>query len=89
MDRSNVHFFKTVRSAFKYRPKDVGHERTILQPFVSRASRDWYEVEHSTLLMLFLAGMVRRRERGATFIFDDEWAKVTAAIGSEESAILR
>jgi predicted dehydrogenase len=77
------------KHTFSYWPKDAGHERAILQPFESRAGRDWHEVEHSTLLMLFVAGMVRRGERGAIFIFDDEWARLAAAIGAEESAILQ
>jgi predicted dehydrogenase len=77
------------KHTFSYWPKDVGHERAILQPFESVGGRNWKEVEHSTLLMLFVAEMVKRRERLATFIPDDEWAKVAAAIGAEESAILR
>jgi predicted dehydrogenase len=77
------------KHTFSYWPKDVGHERAILQPFESGGARDWQEVEHSTLLMLFTAEMVQRRERLATFIFEDEWANVAAAISAEESAILR
>jgi len=77
------------KHTFSYWPKDVGHERAILQPFEGGGWRDWKEVEHSTLLMLFVAGMVKRRERLATFTFDDEWAKVASAVGGEESAILR
>jgi predicted dehydrogenase len=77
------------KHTFNYWPKDVGHERAILQPFESGGGRDWHEVEHSTLLMLFVSGMVKRRERLATFIFEDEWSKVGAAIGAEESAIVR
>lgn len=72
------------KHTFSYWPKDVGHERAILQPFEGGGGRDWREVEHSTLLMLFVAGMVKRRERLATFIFDNEWAKVAAGIGAAE-----
>lgn len=42
----------------RYRPKDVGHAAAICQPFSGR-SRDWFEIEVSTLLMLFVTDMVR------------------------------
>lgn len=43
---------------FIFRPKDVGHIHAILQPF-SSPSRDWTEVEISTIIMLFITDMVR------------------------------
>jgi len=45
----------------KYWPKDVGHKKTILQPF-SKMQRDWNEVELSTLLMLEIKEMVQCRK---------------------------
>lgn len=53
----------------RFWPKDVGHRRAILQPFATQAQRDWREVELSTLLMLHIADMVRRRERDSSFSF--------------------
>jgi predicted dehydrogenase len=48
----------------RYRPKDVGHEMAIMQPF-GTPPRDWHEVEVSTLLMLRIAEMVRSGEDDA------------------------
>jgi predicted dehydrogenase len=44
----------------KYRPKDVGHKRSILQPF-KKDNRDLNEVIASTELMLNITKMVRNR----------------------------
>ena len=51
----------------RYWPKDVGHVAAITQPF-RPPSRDWTEVELSTLLMLRIAAMVRGGERESKFI---------------------
>ncbi|NLD50218.1 MAG: Gfo/Idh/MocA family oxidoreductase [Clostridiaceae bacterium] len=45
----------------KFWPKDVGHKHAILQPF-SGITRDWKEVELSTLLMLHITDMVRNKQ---------------------------
>lgn len=50
----------------KYLRKDVGHNRAILQPFTND-SRQWSELKMSTLLMLFIAEMVKNREEKSTF----------------------
>jgi predicted dehydrogenase len=42
----------------RYFPKDVGHVRAIMQPY-SGHSRNWPEVEVSTMLMLRITDMVR------------------------------
>lgn len=47
---------------FRYWPKDVGHAHSALQPFRSTETRDWSEVEISTLLMLRATEMVRKGE---------------------------
>lgn len=53
----------------RYWPKDPGHRSAILQPFESDGTRDWSEVEDSTLLMLHITEMVRSRTRFASFDF--------------------
>lgn len=58
-----------LRRSKRFWPKDVGHRRAILQPFKSDSPRDWQEVELSTLLMLHITAMVRRRERSSAFSF--------------------
>lgn len=49
------------KRTWRFSPKDVGHERAVLQPFES-TNRDWREVELSTLLMLHLSDMVLARQ---------------------------
>ena len=44
-----------------YRPKDVGHKRSVMQPFMNN-NRDLNEVVKSTELMLNITDMVRNRE---------------------------
>ena len=44
---------ETSRKSWRFSPKDVGHERAVLQPFRGD-NRAWSEVELSTLLMLFI-----------------------------------
>ncbi|MFN3682009.1 MAG: Gfo/Idh/MocA family protein [Nitrospira sp.] len=66
----------------RYWPKDVGHRAAILQPFNQHPSREWREVELSTLVMLHVADMVRRREVVTQFSLKDagrsldEWVEV-------------
>lgn len=61
----------------RYRPKDVGHRRAILQPFLG--GRDWNEVELSSLLMLRIAGMVVDGLPDAEFNFSSERAALDGA----------
>lgn len=42
----------------RYRPKDVGHKRSVMQPF-AKDNRDLNEVMASTELMLYITDMVR------------------------------
>lgn len=52
----------------RYRPKDVGHEAAILQPF-RKPDRDLNEVVASTLLMLYIASLVQAGEPRGEFSF--------------------
>lgn len=52
-------------------PKDPGHRTAIMQPFAS-VRRDWNEVILSTLLILHIAEMVRRKDIFSSFSFADE-----------------
>jgi predicted dehydrogenase len=63
----------------RYWPKDVGHRLAILQPFRQDA-RDWQEVLLSTLLMLYITGMVREGARTGHFSFEREVARLESAI---------
>jgi predicted dehydrogenase len=60
----NEHLYKK-----KYFPKDVGHKRSINQPW-GKYRRDWHEVELSTLLMLHIKDMVENGTANAKFKFD-------------------
>ncbi len=60
---------------FNYRPKDVGHNLAIIQPF-SGIHREWKEVEMSTLLMLFIADMVVNAEHFSEFSFSYQMARL-------------
>ncbi|ARM31353.1 Gfo/Idh/MocA family protein [Prosthecochloris sp. HL-130-GSB] len=55
----------------RYWPKDVGHNLSLLQPFVSSNARDWDEVVFSTLMMLFIADMVRTGQSTSEFSFSE------------------
>jgi predicted dehydrogenase len=46
----------------RYRPKNVGHEAAILQPYADCDYRDWEEILRSTLLTLEISEMVRLGE---------------------------
>lgn len=61
----------------RYWPKDVGHEKAILQPFAKDGfARDFKEIEYSTLLMLFIMDMVHNAETNKVFNFTDEWSRL-------------
>ena len=52
----------------RYWPKDVGHKKAILQPFLPEDQRrDWREIELSTSLMLHITDMVRSKTTEAEF----------------------
>lgn len=55
----------------KYKPKDVGHEKAVLQPF-SAAKRCSQEVFRSTELMLFVTDMVRNRHTSGLFRYAED-----------------
>lgn len=59
----------------RFWPKDVGHERAITQPFRSE-TRDWSEVEASTLLMLHIAAMVVDGRRESVFRVSEAMARL-------------
>lgn len=58
-----------------FRPKDVGHERALMQVF-GDYSRNWNEVELSTLLMLHITDMVNSRHTQSTIFLADELKKL-------------
>ncbi|WP_280154573.1 Gfo/Idh/MocA family oxidoreductase [Piscinibacter sp. XHJ-5] len=63
----------------RFWPKDVGHRGAILQPF-REESRDWQEVVLSTLLMLHITDMVKRRQRESTFSLEQGRAALAREI---------
>lgn len=63
---------ETVRN-FRFKPKDVGHKRAIQQPFDTSISRDFHEVELSTLLMLKIKDMVLSKCSDDTFDMMDSY----------------
>lgn len=73
------------KQTWRFSPKDVGHERAVLQPFRTN-NRDWHEVEISTLLMLFIRDMVLDRRPSARFDTDREWRALAADV--ERAAML-
>ena len=56
-------------------PKDVGHERAIMQIFENN-SRNWNEVELSTLLMLHISEMVKKNEKSSMFATSEKTASI-------------
>lgn len=65
--RSMKVFTEKERFSFSYFPKDVGHEKAILQPFRTDYQRIWKEIEISTLLILFIENMVFKKESFSVF----------------------
>ena len=57
----------------RFKPKDVGHGRAILQPF-HEPRRPVEEVEVSTALMLHIAKMVNERKANKKLKFTDLYA---------------
>ncbi len=54
----------------RFWPKDVGHNLALTQPFTG-VSRNWQEIELSTMLMLFIAEMVVSGEQIKVFSFSE------------------
>lgn len=67
------------KRTWRFSPKDVGHERAVLQPFRTD-NRDWHEVEISTLLMLFIRDMVLDGRPSARFDTGREWRELMADV---------
>lgn len=67
------------KQTWRFSPKDVGHERAVLQPFHTD-NRDWHEVEISTLLMLFIRDMVLERQLSSRFELSEQWRGLMADI---------
>lgn len=71
---------KVARSRFW--PKDVGHKHAALQPFSDdELSREWHEVELSTLLMLKVKDMVVSGTTQSEFDFRASWSKLLDGVG--------
>ena len=64
---------------YRFWPKDVGHNLALIQPFTG-ISRNWQEVEFSTLLMLFIKDMVVSGERMKEFSFVEAWKMLGLAV---------
>ncbi len=75
---------KEIKKTKYYWPKDVGHEKAILQPFRDE-NRQWSEIENSTLLMLFIKDMVLQQQSTNTFSFSSEWKKLTTTTNKEST----
>lgn len=66
----------------QYRPKDVGHQRAVLQPFHTH-NRDWREVNLSTLLMLHIKDMVVARQTTSRFSLSQTLTQFEQAVQQE------
>ena len=69
----------------RYWPKDVGHKKAILQPFEKneKGRRNWYEVELSTLLMLYITNMVLHGKTMGSIELQQELEKIKQQISDE------
>ncbi|WP_077920591.1 Gfo/Idh/MocA family protein [Spirosoma sp. 209] len=61
------------KQTWRFSPKDVGHERAVLQPFHADV-RPWREIELTTLLSLHIRDCVLTRTRQSRFVLADELA---------------
>ncbi|GAA4458862.1 hypothetical protein GCM10023189_31780 [Nibrella saemangeumensis] len=77
--RTMTLWVKARKQTWRFFPKDVGHQRAVLQPYQD-TNRDWHEVELSTLLMLHLKDMVLARRRTSRFIINHEWTRFETAV---------
>jgi len=69
----------------RYWPKDAGHERSVLQP-LSNESRDWHEVELSTLLMLRITEMIEKKESSSSINLHEDWQQIQEEISSHSTS---
>ncbi|MDB5240044.1 MAG: hypothetical protein JWP57_669 [Spirosoma sp.] len=67
------------RRECRYQPKDVGHERAVMQPY-HISNRDWHEVSVSTLLMLYIKDMVLERRSASRFEIQSQVAQLETDI---------
>ncbi|UHG92568.1 Gfo/Idh/MocA family protein [Spirosoma oryzicola] len=67
------------RRNWHFTPKDVGHERAVLQPFCAD-NRAWHEVELSTLLMLFVRDQVLTGQAMSRFDVPAELRRLEADV---------
>ncbi|GAB4001657.1 hypothetical protein GCM10028807_58350 [Spirosoma daeguense] len=74
------------KKTWRFSPKDVGHERAVLQPFC-QGNRNWAEVELSTLLTLYIRDMALQRKATARFWVQDELARFESDIQSQSTPI--
>ena len=63
-----------------YWPKDVGHDRALLQPFQKVSYRAFDEVVMSTLLMLHITKMVQHGETNSSFSFQESMGSLNEVI---------
>ena len=66
----------------RFWPKDVGHRDALLQPFAAGTGRAWHEVERSTLLMLHITEMVRRRQHHSRWDLHAEHLHLLAEVAA-------
>ena len=64
---------------YNYSPKDVGHERSIMQVFRDD-NRDWREVEYSTLLMLRITEMIQAGEKEINYYIGAAYRELMAKL---------
>ncbi|AQG80574.1 Gfo/Idh/MocA family protein [Spirosoma montaniterrae] len=67
------------RQTIRYQPKNLGHERTVLQPFRPN-NREWREVELSSLLMLHVYDMLLTGAEVSRFVIADQYACFEQAV---------
>lgn len=67
------------KQSWRFSPKDVGHERAVLQPFKDD-NRSWHEVELSTLLMLFIRDAILDSQTATRFAILQELAGLAADV---------
>jgi predicted dehydrogenase len=74
-----------------YWPKDAGHEKSVLQalPLKKKESRDWHEVELSTLLMLRITEMIEKKESSSSINLHEDWQKIQEEISSHNKTSSR
>ena len=59
----------------KYIPKDAGHEKSVIQPFIDQ-KRNWQEIEWSTFIMLKIEEMIQNGIKDISFDIQNEIDKL-------------